>query len=247
MIARSRRVSIPTAWLIAGLTVALSTAAPAQTTQPNGARLSASTQSSSIEQQPLRRSDPARARPRDSRNTLTLPQGGFDVPRVLLALAIVIGLIILLRVLARWLIPGAAAPRSSGAVRLLSRSAIAPKQQILLVQVGRRILVVGDSGPHMSPLAEMNDPEEVASLVAQIESEKSSARRPFGPLFGRARERFDESTTPRHGMEVEDKAPTEAQAGNPPAPSDLGFAEAREQLGGLIDRVRVLAQQFRKS
>ncbi len=207
------------------IVLALSVIASAQTTRP------ATTQTSSLERQPIRRVEPDRAPSSTQRAPAVLQSSGLDAQRVLLALTVVLGLIVVLWIAARRLFPTTAARRSSSIVRVLSRSVISPKQQILLVQVGRRVIVVGDSGAQMTALAEIGEEEEVSDLVAQLDSEKPAPSRAFGSLFGRARETFEQPD------QTEPDAP----------PTDLGFAHAREEIGGLIDRVKGFSQQFRKS
>jgi flagellar biogenesis protein FliO len=211
--------------------MSLPSCALAQSSQP------AATQTASVEQQSIRRSDASNPRNSGTTPKLMQPATGLDVQRVLMALAIVIGLILVLWALARWLFPGVAAGRSWSAVRVLARSVVSPKQQILLVQVGRRVIAVGDSGTQMSPLCEMRDADEIAEIMAQLQSEKQPGARAFRSLFGRARDKFVEQDVPAPS------APSDAGA----APPDLGFAHAQEELGGLIERVRGLAQQFKKS
>ena len=62
--------------------------------------------------------------------------------------------------------------RGSGALQVVSRLNIAPKQQILLVRVGRRLVLVGNSGTQMNPLCEIGDPEEAALLLGQTAVER---------------------------------------------------------------------------
>jgi hypothetical protein len=158
--------------------------------------------------------------------------------------------------LAKRLFPTVAAARSSQAVRVLSRSVLSPKQQVLLLQVGRRVIVVGDTGAQMNPLAEITDPDEVASLVGQVEAEKRpSVTAAFGGLFGRARDSFDADAEPSPQLpatDVSDEGEAEgiverraAQDDQPPV--QLGLDEARGELRGLMDKVKELSQQFRRS
>src|SRR5687767_12035066 len=171
----------------------------------------------------------------------------FELRRVALSLGAVVGLIFLLYWLAKRLFPTVAAARSSQAVRVLSRSVLSPKQQVLLLQVGRRVIVVGDTGAQMNPLAEITDPDEVASLVGQVEAEKRpSVTAAFGGLFGRARDSFDADPEPSPQLpatDVSDEGEAEgiverraAQDDQPPV--QLGLDEARGELRGLMDKVK---------
>ena len=87
-----------------------------------------------------------------------------DYERVVIALAIVIGLIFVTRWVSKQLFPGAVAARNSGAMKVMSRLVISPKQQLLMVQVGRRIVVVGDSAGRWGRSAKSPTRDEVASL-----------------------------------------------------------------------------------
>jgi flagellar biogenesis protein FliO len=164
------------------------------------------------------------------------PQG-LDYPRVLTALGIVIGLILALRWLGRFFFPATTGRARSRAVEVLARSPLSPKQQVMLLRVGQRLLVVGDSGSQMSPLCQITDPDEVAALVGQLRDEKMQVpKRAFGTMFGRSQDAFE---TPE---------PAPIAAGNELREAEeesLPVATAREELNGLRDRVRLLAEQFK--
>jgi flagellar biogenesis protein FliO len=173
-----------------------------------------------------------------------------DVRRILLALGIVLALICALKWLSKLFFSAAAGNRSSRAVQVLSRTVIGPKQQFMLVQVGKRIIVIGDSGNGMSPLAEITDPDEVATLVGQVQEEKGdSISKAFGGLFSRAKQKFEpaaepNSTAGRSGgvrdASADDRDDDEGDESSP----QLAFA--RQELGGLMDRVRSLSDQLRR-
>ena len=164
---------------------------------------------------------------------------GMDYPRVLGALAIVIGLIFVLRWVGRSVFPAVSGKGASRAIEVLSRSPLSPKQQVLLLRVGRRLVVVGDTGGQMNPLCEISDPDEVAALVGQIRDEKSTALMggAFGTMFRRSRKGFEDA-------EVSNEPPA------PPLQDDEEFApvtSARQELSGLRERVRLLSEQFKDS
>jgi flagellar biogenesis protein FliO len=165
--------------------------------------------------------------------------GGMDYPRVLGALAIVIGLIFVLRWIGRSIFPAVSGKGASRAIEVLSRSPLSPKQQVVLLRVGRRLVVVGDTGGQMNALCEISDPDEVAALVGQIRDEKSTAMMggAFGTMFRRSRKGFED-----------------ADVSTEPATSDLQDDEeiapvtsARQELSGLRERVRLLSEQFKDS
>ncbi len=192
-----------------------------------------------------------------------------DFSRVFLALGAVVAVIFLLRWLARRMFPSVGGMQSGRVVQVLSRSVLAPKQQVMVMKVGRRLLVVGDTGSNMNTLCEITDPDEVASLIGQVQQEqKGSITSSFSTLFGRANKAFDAEDT------ADDRV-TDASAGasddrsnrghdfpsplHPPrAASDEAAARqeqvsaqeidsTRQEIDGLMDRARLLARQFGRS
>jgi flagellar biogenesis protein FliO len=145
---------------------------------------------------------------------------------VALALAVVIGLVILLRWLARRWFPNVTGARAAGVVRVLAKSSVTPKQQVLLVQVGRRIIVACDNGTQMNALSEISDPDEVASLVGQLNGSDAPAKEVFAAALGDAKREFDAEPAP-------------AVEAAPPDPT-------HGELAGLAQKVRLLAQQLGK-
>ena len=183
--------------------------------------------------EPIRKFSTGAARPQDT--VMPVKPGEMDYPRVLGALAAVIGLIFVMRWCGRWFFPSVTGRGSGRAVEVLSRCVLSPKQQVMLLRVGHRVIVVGDSGAQMNPLCEIADPDEVAALVGQLQEHKVAVASAFGSVFGRFRRGFDgaeESSVPQSAplRDVPDDAPV--------------VASAREELGGLRERVRLLSQQF---
>jgi flagellar biogenesis protein FliO len=173
--------------------------------------------------------DPAAVKP-------ATPASGMDTFRVLAALAMVIVVIFLLRWIAQQFFGMPTAKKSSRAVQVLSRSMISPKQQVLLVQVGRRVIVVGDNSGQMSPLAQITDADEIAELVGQLREDKTTASaKSFGNIFGRAQTKFEE--------------PDEREDKREERPDDLdpALATTHAELSGLMDKVRSVAQGMRRS
>jgi flagellar protein FliO/FliZ len=162
--------------------------------------------------------------------------GTLDFRRVVLSLGIVLALIFACRWASRYFFPSTAVGRSSQVIKILSRSVIAPKQQLLLIQVGRRLVVVGDSGQQMNALAEISDPDEVASLLGQLSAPVPESETSFDPLLGRARRQFDEpSVSP--AMDSDDDEAELAIA---------GVDETRGELSGLTEKIRTLSRQLGK-
>jgi len=89
--------------------------------------------------------------------------------RMLGALAVVAVLIFAARwFLRRW---DAAGPTAlAGPMEVLARAPVAPRQQLLLVRLGKRLVLIGAGGGAMSTLAEVTDPAEVNELIQAVKS-----------------------------------------------------------------------------
>jgi len=164
-------------------------------------------------------------------NTFDLNPG-----RVVLALGTVLALIVVMRFLLKRFFPHVTTPKTINAMRVLSRLPINPKQQLLLIQVGKRMVVVGNSGTQLSQIAEISDPDEVAQLLGTLSEEHRAPEiKSFVNLFGKARQDFDddEVSTGEKNSLVSDDSPEEIEA-------------TKTELHGLISKVRDLSTQFRK-
>jgi flagellar biogenesis protein FliO len=162
--------------------------------------------------------------------------------RVILALAIVLGLIFALRWIGRKYFPSIAGPRGHGAVRVLSRTPITPKQQVLLMHVGRRVLVVADNGAQMSPLSEIRDPDEVAQLIGQVTNTAPAGA--FESTFSKAQESFEEQTSEPSAVETAIGSNTESDQTSAPDETAESIVAAHSEINGLMEKVRGLAQQL---
>jgi hypothetical protein len=124
-------------------------------------------------------------------------------------------------------------------VQVLSRNAISSKQQILILQIGRRIVVVGDSGQQLSTLCEITDADESTALLAQIRREKDQpASKTFAALLGRAGEKFHANDEPAATPGVTQSASLNE--------ADLGLATTREELDGLMAKVRDMQRTLKR-
>lgn len=222
----------------AGLTMALamlmaSGTALAQATQPVG----------QFDHLPLRRENPAarRAETEPLTNAVGSSARWLDLQRLGISLGIVLVLVIGTGWLYRRVVGGAPAVKSSSAVRLLSRTVLAPRQQVLLLQVGRRVVVVADSAGHLTTLAEVTNPDEVSELVASLPGHRDTDE--FSRVFNQQERELDAlDRDDQADVDAGRAATTSADAGNiEPIPS-----EVRSEIGSLIARVRALSGQMKR-
>ncbi len=222
--------------LIAAASVMLVCAAVAgQTTQP------ASIPQGKYEKLPLNAGDAAMTEVASTSQPAasTSSPDQLDFTRVAMAMGIVITMILGLRWVGKKYFPNVAVPRSSGTMKVLSRLAISPKQQFLMIQIGKRIVVVGDSTGQMSPISEITDPEEVAGLFSQLAEERSQqSMKGFGALFHRAEADFEKKQKPEMEKPASENSPSE---------DDPAISAAQEEFNELADKVRQLSAQFRRS
>ncbi len=69
------------------------------------------------------------------------------------------------------------------AIELLSRQSIGPQQQLALVRLGRRILLVGTTPTGMSTLATVDDPVEVQTILSELRASTSQVGPTLLDLF----------------------------------------------------------------
>ena len=142
----------------------------------------------------------------------------------LVSLAVVLAVIAAVTLLIRRVVPSVRA-MSGGAIEILGRNHLAPKQSLTLVRVGRRLVLVGVTPDRISTLCVIDDPHEVAELAGAAFAKGK-------PGFNRA---LDEAATDFGGPDAE----LGALAGTPTA----HLAQAKGQLQGLMARLRSLQEQ----
>jgi flagellar biogenesis protein FliO len=201
-----------------------------------------------VENQSLRISD------RDVKSATARPTaagaaaaGTSDLTHVFVALLVVICVILVIRSAAGRLSSMPGGGRAGKLVTVLSRSMISPRQHVLVLQVGNRLLVVGDSAGRMSSLCEISDPDEIAMMVGQTrQARESNADRSAGSffnLFRRANQPFNEPiTAPFNETDALAQTPVE-----PEKQIDPPEAVSSDEVHGLLDKVRQLQKQFQST
>ena len=177
------------------------------------------------EQLPLgpQSSDEANVIPRTS----DAPTGGW-VMNTLAALGVVIGLVFAARWAARkWggLRGGGVRVNASPIVEVLSRTSVAPRNHVVLLRVGSRILVVNDGTAGMRTLATVEDPDEVAGLLQSVETARETS---LSNSFGRAMSKLSNQWS---AVDRDDDLGGDD--------SESGIDQVRGTLTGLRDRLRL--------
>lgn len=123
----------------------------------------------------------------------TGPSGGdwFGVVGWLLA---IMALIYVVAVIFRRLAPGATRMFNSRAMKVLARTYVSPKQSLLLVEIGNRLLVLAHSSESITRVSEITEPDEL-DLIRQITSDEGaqSVSTNFRDIFRRSEQRTTES------------------------------------------------------
>ncbi len=147
-----------------------------------------------------------------------LRSGWNEMLRVGTALVVILGLLFVLRVgLKRLGGPMAGGGRPSGVVEVLARYPVARGQQLVLLKLAARVVLLHQSRGTMTTLTEISDGDEVAGLLAAVESGRRAGQTAFHGLF----HRFANSTA----------APTQF----PPRPTE---AERRDGSKVVVDLTR---------
>ncbi len=124
---------------------------------------------------------------------------------------------------------------SSSAVEVLSRTSVAPRSHVLLLRVGAKVLVVGESSGGLRTLGSVDREEEVASLLQAVETSKpQSIAGGFSALMGKFNRQYDgqDGTDPLTAMPIDR---FESGLDVSEAPVD----RARHGLSALAGRLRV--------
>jgi len=128
----------------------------------------------------------------------TLWSGLGSLGQVGAALAIVIGLILVGKALARKFVPGARATNGKGVIEILARHPLAKNQSIVLVRIGSQLGAPNPGREASESILVISEPPAVANIIGQIEGQSPpSIQAGFNKLLANARmdlEQGDETT-----------------------------------------------------
>ena len=100
--------------------------------------------------------------------------GAMSVVKMLFWVVVLIVAIYGVAKLLKRYVPSARNMFGSGTVKVVGRTFLSPKQSILLVRVGRRMVVVGVTPTGMSALAEIRDADELEEINREIAGDRKS-------------------------------------------------------------------------
>ena len=112
----------------------------------------------------------------------------------LAGLAGVLGLVFLVSYVLRRYVPAVRA-LGGGALNVVQRTPLSPKQSIALVRVGRRMVLIGITPDQISSLAIIDDPEECAHLQARAGKDTGRVGADFETALSREADKFGRSAT----------------------------------------------------
>jgi flagellar biosynthetic protein FliO len=134
----------------------------------------------------------------------------------------VLALIVVLAWIVKRSLPNRRVFAGSGAIEVLSRTALSNKQSLVLVRMGRRLLLLGVTNEDMNTLCLVEDPDQVAMLVGEAAGERpGSMTRAFARAFEEESRAYEE-----------DSFDEERESEN-----------AGSQVRSLLDRVRHLTSK----
>ena len=144
-----------------------------------------------------------------------------------MALGVVILLIVMLRVFLKRMSGGAAASTTGGGLmEVLARCPIGNKAQVVFLRVNQRIIVAAHTQAGMNTLAQVDDPDEVAALLAQAEAGRPAS---ISQSFQKLVRQFEGTH--------------EAADGSGGDADEHLFDRTRSELSGLTGRLRDLTQR----
>ncbi len=131
--------------------------------------------------------------------------------RIIVAMVVVIGLLILLRFILQKTSSGlVGGGRPSGVLEILARYPVARGQQLILLKLGRRIILTHQTSTGMATISEVSDSDEVAGLLTRIEA---GTREKAGSKFRSMLSGFEEEHSRQGGIDLQHHALTSPRDG----------------------------------
>jgi flagellar protein FliO/FliZ len=142
-------------------------------------------------------------------------------------LAVVVALILVAAWAAKRWLPGMRRDGKRGPMQVLATTYLSPKQSLALVRCGRRVILIGVTPEHISSLAVMDETNDLPDLIHA--PDRGDGER----LSGQFNEALDEA--------AKDFGGNDAAWDEPLGPDERELAAARQEIRGLLNRVRSFA------
>lgn len=156
------------------------------------------------------------------------PAGARDLFKMLQPAGLVLLAIgVLTFVARRWLPQARQAAGGGAAIQILARQHLSGKQSLCLVRLGRGLVLVGVTPDRISTVAQIQDPDDVAEVVARIEQTR-----------GRS---FTQTMTRFAGREA-DPVDTADDADAEPIVRGGGLDSSQERIREMVRRVRAMTE-----
>lgn len=149
--------------------------------------------------------------------------------KTLTALGVVIALIFALRFMLQRMGGRAVGATTNGIVEVLGRTNIGPKTQVLFLKLHQRVLVVAQSPSGFNTLTCLDDPEEVAWVMTELETARPTS---ISQSFRHLIDRFDRDYQPGASLALEGDDTTEHDVDR-----------TRDGVNGLRSRMRSILRR----
>lgn len=172
------------------------------------------------------------------------PLGGSmtdSLVQVAVALAVVLGLVLVGRALAKKFVPGAGVGTGRGVMEVLARQPLSRQHALVMVRIGSQVLVLAEGKDKVESVLVVGDQAEVANLLGQVQGVKAtSIQNNFNALLANARMDLESGESD----EAEERSLAASEARELDSELDE-MAAARRQLMELREKVRAVRESVR--
>ena len=165
--------------------------------------------------------------------------GRADAASMAWPLLVVLGLIFFAALAVRKFMPRGMRASGGSAINILARQHLSSKQSLCLVQVGRRVVLVGVTGEQMSALSEITDREELADLTVKL---ARSAPSSFSATLEKLGGAEDDAVDDEPELELPRRSDlTNAVRGRQTKAAEPSNGATDQRVRDLVSRIRALS------
>ncbi len=141
-------------------------------------------------------------------------------------MAVILGMIAVGAIVVRKWLTSQGRPGRDGAIKVLARHYLSSKQSLALVQLGRRVVLLGVVPERINAVAQIDDPQEVTDLISHLGQARPGS---FNSIISSFSDRVNGADLEQGASE----STTMVGSGR--------LARAREGVGELIGRLQSLS------